>query len=179
MLSSLIAIVVLIVAGIVEYEIEPIGELPKARSRRRLKFPKLPVLQVLLLIVEDIARHGEIIIKLDTNISPAVLAKDGIAVRVDVLRVLQAQLQHRGNRVLEAVGADEVPGLRDLLDGKECRVDPAAVRRLVLLLYERQENTLGLFQRESLLLLDDALEFIERVDGYDIPALGQDAADRV
>jgi hypothetical protein len=56
MLSSLIAIVVLIVAGIVEYQIEPVRKLPQARSRRRLEFPKLPVLQVLLLIVENIAR---------------------------------------------------------------------------------------------------------------------------
>ena len=126
----------MIVAGIVEYEIEPIGELPKARSRRRLKFPKLPVLQVLLLIVEDIARHGEIIIKLDTNISPAVLAEDDVAVRVDVLGILQTEFHHSGNGMLQPVGSEEMPGFRDLLDRQEGRVDPSIVDRLVLLLHQ-------------------------------------------
>ena len=116
MLISLIAVCILIVIGVVEYEIEPVRELPEAGSRRRLEFPKLTILLKLFLIVEDIARHGKIIIKLDPHVSPAVFAEHNVAVRVDVLGILKPQLHHRGDRMFEAVGSDEMPGFRDLLN---------------------------------------------------------------
>lgn len=107
----------------------------------RLKATYLPVLIEAFLVVKHIPGRAEIIIESHPDIAPSVLGEDCIAVRIDVLRVLQPQLEHRRNCVLETVRTDECTVFGHLLDRLEGGIDTAAVLSFVLLLDEREAWT--------------------------------------
>ena len=72
-----------------------------------------------------------------------------------------------------------MPGLRDLLDGQEGRVDTPVIGRLVLLFDDRKQNALCFLERQVLLFLDDALQLVEGVDGDDVPASSKNLLDGI
>ena len=81
--------------------------------------------------------------------------------------------------MFEAVGADELTGLRDLLDGQESRVDTPVIGHLVLLFDDGQQDAFRFLERKVLLFLDDTLQLVEGVDGDDVPASSQNLLDGI
>lgn len=109
----------------IEYFVELVGKLAKAAGSRGLQFTQPAVLLELFFVKIDVAGHREVVVQAHADIAPAMFAENGIAVGIDVLGVLEPQLQHGRDRMLQAVGADEMTCLGNLLNGQERRVDGA------------------------------------------------------
>ena len=85
------------------------------------------------------------------------LGEHHIAVAIDVLRIIQTQLHHGGDHVLQSIGTDEGTALGDLLDGEEGGVHMCVVAGFVMTLYQGEQLRLGQAQGDVFLFLDDTL----------------------
>ena len=108
-------------------------------------------------VKKDIPRTAQIVVELDPYISTSMLREGDIAISVYILGIVQLELHHRRDRVLEPIRPDEVPRLSDLLYRQEGSIDVATVLRFVLLLDKLQEPALSILHADALLLTDDTL----------------------